>query len=92
MSAQLKEVALTLPCSQLLPLKVLQTSVTHCAADCLYKVVSDGFHPRRLFYCVCQCIRTGLACLQRLLFCGFSADHPLEPSSLSDSWNRNHCE
>lgn len=54
MCAQLKGVLFTLPCSQLLPLKVLQTSVTHCAADCLYKVVSDRFHLHGLFYCVCQ--------------------------------------
>lgn len=94
--AQVKGVVFALLCSQLLPLQVLQPSLTHCVSDCLYKAISDRFNLYRLFYCVCHCIRmqervfASLVCLQRLLFCGFSADHPLKPSSLSSSWNRNH--
>lgn len=64
-------------CSQLFPLQVLQTSVTDCVSDCLYKVASDTFNLQELFYCVCQCIRmhgdasASHAGLQRLLLCGF---------------------
>lgn len=84
-------------CSQLSALQVLQTSVTDCVADCLYKVVSDRFNLRDLFYCVCQricmqgCASESHAGLQRLLFCGFRQTTHWS-SALSSSWNRNQCK
>lgn len=84
-------------CSQLLPLQVLQTSMNGCVADCLYKVASDTFNLKELFYCVVSvyvctgvCLRVYRSSDATVLW--FSADHPQKLSALSSSWNRNHCK